>query len=147
MKGYWQDDELTAHALSPDGWLRTGDMAVIYPDGFTKLVDRKKDMIIVSGFKIFPNDIENILVSHPKVLEAAVIGVPDPIAGEYVKAFIVPGDPGLTKEEISRYCRSKLTGYKRPKEIEFRSELPKTPVGKILRRALKETPPPSLNSF
>jgi long-chain acyl-CoA synthetase len=137
MKGYWGDSELTSRALSSDGWLRTGDMAEIHEDGFVRLVDRKKDMIIVSGFKIFPNEIEDVLTSHPKVMEAAIIGIPDPIAGELVKAFIVPKDPTLTKEEVARYCHKKLTGYKRPKEIEFHTELPKTPVGKVLRRALR----------
>ncbi len=138
MSGYWNKPEETAEVIR-DGWLHTGDVAEIDEEGFFKIVDRKKDMIIVGGFNVYPRDVEEVLYAHPKVLECAVIGVPDPRSGETVKAFIVlkPGQSG-TIEEFDAYCRENLTGYKIPKAIEFRDDLPKTMIGKVLRRALVE---------
>lgn len=137
MAGYFNQPEETARALSNDGWFRTGDIAVMNDDGSFRIVDRLKDMIIVSGQKVFPNEVEEVLVAHPKVQEAAVIGVPDKNFGEGVCAFIVPRDPSLTVEEVRAHCRDQLAGYKTPRRIEFREELPKSNVGKILRRALR----------
>ena len=137
MAGYFEKPEETANAITADGWFRTGDIAVMNEDGSFKIVDRLKDMIIVSGQKVFPNEVEDVLVLHPKVKEAAVIGVPDKNFGEGVCAFIVPSDPSLTVEEIRALCREKLAGYKVPRRIEFVSELPKSSVGKILRRELR----------
>jgi len=138
MKGYWQRPEETAKVITADGWLRTGDIATMTEDGFFKIVDRKKDMILVSGFNVFPNEIEDVIAHHPKVLEVAVIGVPDAKSTEAVKVFIVKSDPSLTEEEIRAFCAEQLTGYKRPRHIEFRDELPKSNVGKILRRELRD---------
>jgi long-chain acyl-CoA synthetase len=138
MKGYWQRPEETAKVITEEGWLRTGDIAMMTEDGFFKIVDRKKDMILVSGFNVFPNEIEGVIAHHPKVLEVAVIGVPDPKSTEAVKLFIVKSDPSLTEQEIRDFCAEELTGYKRPKHIEFRDELPKSNVGKILRRELRD---------
>jgi long-chain acyl-CoA synthetase len=138
MKGYWQRPEETAKVLREDGWLRTGDVAMMTEDGYFKIVDRKKDMILVSGFNVFPNEIEDVIAHHPKVLEVAVVGVPDPKSTEAVKAFVVKSDPSLTEEELRAFCAEELTGYKRPRHIEFRDELPKTNVGKILRRELRD---------
>jgi long-chain acyl-CoA synthetase len=138
MKGYWQRPEETAKVITEDGWLRTGDVAMMTEDGFFKIVDRKKDMILVSGFNVFPNEIEDVIAHHPKVLEVAVVGVPDAKSTEAVKVFVVKSDPTLTEKEIRDYCAEELTGYKRPKHIEFRDELPKTNVGKILRRQLRD---------
>jgi len=138
MKGYWQRPEETAKVLTEDGWLRTGDIATMTEDGYFKIVDRKKDMILVSGFNVFPNEIEDVIAHHPKVLEVAVIGVPDAKSTEAVKVFIVKGDPSLTEEEVRAYCAEQLTGYKRPRHVEFRDELPKSNVGKILRRELRD---------
>ena len=121
-----------------DGWFRTGDIGQMDKDGFFKIVDRKKDMINVSGFNVFPNEVENVLADHPKILEVAVIGVPDPNSTEAVKAFVVKKEASLTEEELKDWCKEELTGYKKPKHIEFIEELPKTNVGKILRRALKD---------
>lgn len=137
MKGYYNQPGETANALTPDGWLCTGDIGKMDDDGFMYIVDRKKDMILVSGFNVFPNEIENVVSSHPKVLEVAAIGVPDDKSGEVVKIFVVKKDSSLKKEEIIAYCKENLTGYKVPKHVEFRSELPKTNVGKILRRELR----------
>jgi long-chain acyl-CoA synthetase len=137
MRGYWKRDDETRKVLDPDGWLHTGDIAVMEPDGFFKIVDRKKDMILVSGFNVYPNEIEDVVMHHPKVLEAAAIGVPDEHSGEVVKLFVVKRDPSLTAEELQTYLHAKITGYKRPKTIEFRTELPKSNVGKILRRELR----------
>ncbi len=137
MRGYWERPEETAKVLK-EGWLYTGDMAIFEPDGYLRIVDRKKDMILVSGFNVYPNEVEDVLAMHPKVLESAVIGVPDDAAGEVVKAFIVKRDPSLTDEEVFAHCREYLTNYKRPKIIEYRTELPKTNVGKVLRRALRD---------
>jgi long-chain acyl-CoA synthetase len=136
MKGYWQRPDATAEVLK-DGWLSTGDIGFMHPDGFFQIVDRKKDMILVSGFNVYPNEVEDVLAMHPKVLESAALGVPDEKSGEVVKVFIVKRDPSLTVEEVIAHCRENLTGYKVPKQVEFRTELPKTNVGKILRRALR----------
>ncbi len=138
MKGYWQRPEETARVITEDGWLLTGDIAMMTEDGFFKIVDRKKDMILVSGFNVYPNEIEDVIASHPKVLEVAAVGVPDKKSVEAVKVFIVKSDPSLTEQEIKDYCSEQLTGYKRPKHIEFRDDLPKTNVGKILRRQLRD---------
>jgi long-chain acyl-CoA synthetase len=138
MKGYWNRPDETAKTLR-GGWLYTGDIAKMDKDGYFQIVDRKKDMIIVGGFNVYPRDVEEVLYQHPKVLEAVVAGIPDPKSGERVKAYIVlkPGQMA-TGEEIMAYCKENLTGYKRPHEIEFRDSLPKTMVGKILRRQLVE---------
>lgn len=135
--GYWQRPEETARIFTPDGFLRTGDIAVIDEMGFIRLVDRKKDMILVSGFNVYPNEVEDVVASHPGVLEVAAIGVPDERSGEAVKIFVVRKDPALTAEALTAYCRENLTGYKVPHHIEFRDELPKSNVGKILRRELR----------
>ena len=137
MKGYWQRPEATAEVLDADGWFKTGDIAIIQADGFVKIVDRKKDMINVSGFKVFPNEVEDILCSHPDIIEAAVIGLPDGEGSERVKAYIVTTNDQLTADQVRRYAREQLTAYKVPHLIEFRKELPKTNVGKILRRELR----------
>lgn len=139
MKGYWQRDDETAKVMWDDGFLRTGDIAKIDEKGFVYLVDRIKDMIIVSGFNVYPNDVEQAIGLHPGVLEVGVIGVMDNNSGEKVKACIVKKDPDLTEEAIIAHCREHLTAYKVPKIVEFYDDLPKTNVGKILRRALKET--------
>ncbi|HRG41141.1 MAG TPA: AMP-binding protein [Saprospiraceae bacterium] len=138
MAGYYKQPDETSKAIIDDGWLCTGDIGRMDEEGYMYIVDRKKDMILVSGFNVFPNEIENVVVQHPKVLEVAAIGVPDDKSGEVVKIFVVKKDDSLTKDELMAYCKSNLTGYKMPKHIEFRDELPKTNVGKILRRALKE---------
>lgn len=138
MKGYFNQPTETATTIIDNGWLCTGDIGKMDADGFMYIVDRKKDMILVSGFNVFPNEIEDIVTMHPKVLEAAAIGVADEKSGEVVKLFIVARDKSLTKDEVITYCKTNLTGYKLPKYIEFRDELPKTNVGKILRRALKD---------
>jgi long-chain acyl-CoA synthetase len=138
MVGYWNRPEETAKVMTPDGYFRTGDIGVMTPDGYTKIVDRKKDMILVSGFNVYPNEIEEVIAGHPGVLECAVIGVEDARSGEAVKAFIVKKDPNLTAEDIIKYCGTQLTNYKVPKQIEFRTGLPKTNVGKILRRELRD---------
>jgi long-chain acyl-CoA synthetase len=139
MRGYWQKPEETQKVLTADGWLKTGDIVRMDEKGFIYLVDRKKDMIIVSGFNVYPNEIEQIIASNPSVLEVGVVGVPDAQSGEAVKAVIVKKDPTLTAENIIQFCRQSLTGYKVPKIIEFRQELPKTNVGKILRRTLRDS--------
>ena len=128
----------SAEVLSADGWFATGDIAVIDEDGFPQLVDRKKDMIIVSGFNVYPNELENVISSHDKVLECAVIGVKDERAGEKVKVYVVKSDPSLTSEEIIAFCRTQLTPYKVPSEVAFIDDLPKSNVGKILRRELRD---------
>jgi long-chain acyl-CoA synthetase len=138
MAGYWNRPDETAKVMTADGYFRTGDIGVMTPDGYTKIVDRKKDMILVSGFNVYPNEIEEVIASHPGVLECAVIGVPDPRSGEAVKAFVVKKDPNLTAEDVIKYCGTQLTNYKVPKQIEFRASLPKTNVGKILRRELRD---------
>jgi len=138
MKGYWQRPEETAKVILPNGYLRTGDVAVMNEQGYFKIVDRKKDMILVSGFNVYPNEIEDVAALHPGVLEAAAVGVPDEKSGEAVKLFIVKKDPALTAEALLEHCRTNLTGYKIPKTIVFKTELPKTNVGKILRRELRD---------
>jgi len=137
MKGYYNQPGETAKTITSDGWLCTGDIGKMDSDGFIYIVDRKKDMILVSGFNVYPNEIENVVVAHPKVLEAAAVGIPDAKSGEVVKLFVVKKDSSLSKDEIIAYCKENLTGYKIPKEVEFRDDLPKTNVGKILRRELK----------
>jgi len=138
MKGYFNRPDETANAINAEGWLSTGDIGLMHDDGYFQIVDRKKDMILVSGFNVFPNEVEDVVVQHEKVLEAAAIGIPHEKSGEVVKVFVVKKDKSLNGEELEAYCRKHLTGYKVPKEIEFRPELPKTNVGKILRRVLKE---------
>jgi long-chain acyl-CoA synthetase len=138
MAGYWNRPEETAKVMTSDGYFRTGDIGVMTPDGYTKIVDRKKDMILVSGFNVYPNEIEEVIASHPGVLECAVIGVNDAKSGEAVKAFIVRKDQNLTAEDVIKFCGTQLTAYKVPKQIEFRTALPKTNVGKILRRELRD---------
>ncbi|HET6656158.1 MAG TPA: AMP-binding protein [Gammaproteobacteria bacterium] len=138
MRGYWKQPAETAKVLSADGWLRTGDMATIDAEGYVRLVDRKKDMILVSGFNVYPNEIEDVVAGMPGVREVAAIGVPDEHSGEVVKLLIVKKDASLTADEVKAYCRDNLTGYKHPKYVEFRDELPKSNVGKILRRELRE---------
>ena len=137
MRGYWNRPEETAKTFFPDGWLRTGDIAIMDEKGFFRIVDRKKNMILVSGFNVFPNEIEDVVVSHPGVLEVAAIGVPDAKSTEAVKLFVVKKDANLTEGDIKDYCKEHLTGYKRPKYIEFRDDLPKSPVGKILHKDLR----------
>jgi long-chain acyl-CoA synthetase len=138
MVGYWNRPDETAKVMTADGYFRTGDIGVMTPDGYTKIVDRKKDMILVSGFNVYPNEIEEVIAGHPGVLECAVIGVEDARSGEAVKAFVVKKDPNVTAEDIIKYCGTQLTNYKVPKQIEFRTDLPKTNVGKILRRELRD---------
>jgi len=138
MQGYWHREEETNEVLSEDGWLKTGDMAMMRNDGCYKLVDRKKDMILVSGFNVYPNEIEDVLSQHPGVIEAAAIGMKDERSGEVVKLYVVPADQSVSAEELEAYCRNNLTAYKRPKIIEFRDTLPKSNVGKILRRELRD---------
>lgn len=141
MKGYWRRPDETAKVIDEQGFLATGDMAMMTPEGFVKLVDRKKDMILVSGFNVYPNEVEDVLASHPGVLEVACVGVADDKSGEVVKVFVVRKDPALTEKDILAHCKANLTGYKVPKFVEFRDELPKTNVGKILRRALRDEKP------
>ncbi|MDA9510058.1 long-chain fatty acid--CoA ligase [Bradyrhizobium sp. CCBAU 11386] len=138
MSGYWNRPEETAKVMTADGYFRTGDIGVMDEKGYTKIVDRKKDMILVSGFNVYPNEIEEVIASHPGVLECAVIGIPDSKSGEAVKAFVVKKDQSLTAEAVIKFCHEQLTGYKVPKHIEFRTDLPKTNVGKILRRQLRD---------
>jgi long-chain acyl-CoA synthetase len=137
MKGYWQRPEETARVLTADGWLRTGDVAVMNEAGYFKIVDRKKDMILVSGFNVYPNEVEDVIALHPKVREVAAVGVPDEKSGEVVKIFVVARDPSLTADELRAFAAEQLTGYKRPRYVEFRDQLPKSNVGKILRRELR----------
>jgi len=139
MAGYWQRPEDTAETMFEGGWLRTGDMGRMDEEGFVFITDRKKDMILVSGFNVFPNEIEDVVMAMDGILEAAAVGVPDERSGEMVKLFIVRKDPDLTAEDVIKYCRENLTGYKVPRKVEFREELPKTNVGKILRRALRDS--------
>ena len=142
MKGYWNRPDETAKVLSADGWLRTGDIARIDENGYVYIVDRKKDMILVSGFNVYPNEVEDVVAQMPGVLEVAAVGVPDEKSGEAVKLVIVKKDPNLTEEEVRAHCKANLTGYKLPRYIEFRQSMPKTNVGKILRRELREPSAP-----
>ncbi|MDP1755887.1 MAG: AMP-binding protein, partial [Pseudohongiella sp.] len=139
MTGYYRQPEENAKAFTSDGFMRTGDIGIMDGNGYTKIVDRKKDMIIVSGFNVFPNELENVISLCPGVVECAAIGIADDKQGEAIKVFVVKNDPTLTEEAVGEYCRQNLTGYKRPKYIEFRDDLPKTNVGKILRRELRAT--------
>ena len=138
MQGYWQRPDETAKVIGKDGYLHTGDIGIMDEKGFVKIVDRKKDMILVSGFNVYPNEIEQVVAMMPGVLEVAAIGVPDEKSGEVPKLFIVKKDPALTEAQVLAHCKEQLTGYKQPKHVEFRTELPKTNVGKILRRALRD---------
>jgi long-chain acyl-CoA synthetase len=138
MKGYWNRPQDTAQVLTAEGWLHSGDIARMDADGFFYIVDRKKDMILVSGFNVYPNEVEDVVAHHPGVAEVAAVGVPDEHSGEVVKLFVVKKDPALTEEALRQYCHDQLTGYKRPKYIEFRDSLPKSNVGKILRRELRD---------
>lgn len=142
MAGYWRRPEETAKVMTTDGFFRTGDIGIMDADGYTKIVDRKKDMILVSGFNVYPNEVEEVIASHPGVLECAVVGVPDEKSTEAVKAFVVRKDPNLTAQDIIKFAHTQLTNYKVPKQVEFRTELPKTNVGKILRRELRDQKPP-----
>jgi long-chain acyl-CoA synthetase len=139
MKGYWKRPQDTAEILTEDGWLLTGDIGIMDEDGFFQIVDRQKDVVITGGENIYPREVEEVLYAHPKIQEAAVVGVPHPVGGQVVKAFIVlrPGET-MDRKEVLQYCGEALAKYKVPRLIEFRSELPKSPAGKILRRALSE---------
>ncbi|MFZ4714451.1 MAG: long-chain-fatty-acid--CoA ligase FadD [Bacteriovoracaceae bacterium] len=139
MQGYWNRPDETSKVMTSDGWLKTGDVGYMNENGFVKLVDRKKDMILVSGFNVYPNEIEDVVATHPKVLESAAVGIPDPASGETIKLFVVKKDTSLTEGELIEHCRKFLTGYKIPRKVEFRTDLPKTNVGKILRRELRDS--------
>ncbi len=138
MAGYWQRPEETERAFTPDGFFRSGDIGVFDAQGYVKIVDRKKDMILTSGFNVFPNEVEEVVAQHPGVLECAAVGVPDEHSGEAIKVFVVRRDPALTERDVQAWCAQQLTNYKRPKHVEFRTELPKSNVGKILRRELRD---------
>ncbi len=138
MAGYWNRPEETAKAMTPDGWFKSGDIGVMLPDGQFKIVDRMKDMILVSGFNVYPNEVEEVIAGHPGVLEVAVIGLPDTHSGEAVAAYVVKKDPNVTEADIIKHCREGLTGYKVPRTVTFRDSLPKTNVGKVLRRVLRD---------
>jgi long-chain acyl-CoA synthetase len=138
MEGYWHRPQETADVMLPGGWLKTGDVGRMDENGYVFIEDRKKDMILVSGFNVYPNEIENVVVELDGVLEVAAVGVPDDKSGEAVKLFVVRTDPNVTEQDVIDYCRKNLTNYKRPKLVEFREELPKTNVGKILRRELRD---------
>jgi len=138
MAGYWQHPEETAKVLDKDGWFATGDIGIMDHQGHIKIVDRKKDMILVSGFNVYPNEIEGVVVMHPGVLECAAVGIPDKKSGEAVKLFVVKKDERLTAAQVLEHCREHLTSYKVPRDVEFRPDLPKSNVGKILRRELRD---------
>ena len=138
MEGYWQRPAETAEVMLPGGWLRTGDVGRMDDDGYIFIEDRKKDMILVSGFNVYPNEVENVVVEMDGILEAAAIGIPDERSGEMVKIFAVRTNDSVTEQDVKDFCKKNLTGYKRPRAVEFRDELPKTNVGKILRRALRD---------
>ena len=138
MAGYWQRPDETAKVMTPDGYFKSGDIGIMDERGYFKIVDRKKDMVLVSGFNVYPNEVEDVVAMLDGVLECAVVGVADEKTGEAVKLVIVKKDPALTEEKVREYCRANLTGYKQPKVVEFRTDLPKTPVGKILRRELRD---------
>ncbi len=142
MAGYWKKPEETANVMTEDGYLRTGDIARIDERGYLYIVDRKKDMILVSGFNVYPNEIEDVVMTHPGVHEVGAVGVPDARSGEAVKIVVVRKDAGVTDAEIIAHCRQHLTGYKTPRHVEFRDTLPRSPIGKILRRELKEKAEP-----
>ena len=138
MAGYWNKPQDTAAVMTADGFFKSGDIGLMDQDGYVKIIDRKKDMIVISGFKVFPNELEEVITLLPGVLECAAIGVPDEHTGEAVKLFVVKKDPTLTEQQILAYCKEQLTNYKRPKQIVFKTELPKSNVGKILRRELRD---------
>jgi len=138
MAGYWQRPDETAKVMTADGFFRSGDIGVVDERGYFKIVDRKKDMILVSGFNVYPNEVEDVVTQMPGILECAAVGIPDEKAGEAVKLVIVRKDPTITEAQVRAYCEANLTGYKRPKVVQFRDELPKSPVGKILRRELRD---------
>lgn len=140
MRGYWQRPEETANVMTPDGFFKTGDLGFMNDDGFVKIVDRKKDMILVSGFNVYPNEVEEVMAANPKIAECAAVGVADDHSGEVVKLFVVKKDPGLTEEELKAFAKANLLAYKCPKHFEFRTELPKSNVGKILRKELRDQP-------
>lgn len=137
MKGYWKRDDETEKVMTKDGYFRTGDIGVMDERGYFKIVDRKKDMILVSGFNVYPNEVEEAIAAHPKVLECGAIGVPDEHSGEVVKVFVVKKDDTLSEKDIKAWAKQHLTGYKRPKQVQFVTELPKSNVGKILRKELR----------
>ena len=137
MAGYWKRPDETANVMCADGYFKTGDIGIMDERGYVRIVDRKKDMILVSGFNVYPTEIEQVVNLHPGVLECAAVGVPDAKSGEAVKLFVVKSDPALAEEDLSGYCAEQMTAYKRPRFIEFRDELPKSNVGKILRRELR----------
>jgi long-chain acyl-CoA synthetase len=143
MAGYWNRPDETEKVMTPDGFFKSGDIGIMDERGYIRIVDRKKDMILVSGFNVYPNEIESVMATHPGVVECAAIGVPDERSGEAVKVFVVRRDPALTVEQLQEFCKQNFTGYKKPKYIEFRDELPKTNVGKILRRELRDVPQPA----
>ncbi len=138
MAGYWQRPDETAKVMTPDGWFKSGDVGIMDERGFFRIVDRKKDMILVSGFNVYPNEVEDVVAKLAGVMECACVGVADAQTGEAVKLVIVKKDPALTEEKVRAWCRENMTGYKQPRVIEFRTELPKTTVGKILRRELRD---------
>jgi long-chain acyl-CoA synthetase len=138
MAGYWNQPDETAEVMTADGFFRSGDVGVMDGNGFVRIVDRKKDMILVSGFNVYPSEIEDVVKSHPGVAEAAAIGVEDRHSGEVVRLFIVSSDPDLTEKDVRDWCAQRLTSYKRPRKIDFRNDLPRSPVGKILKRELRE---------
>ena len=137
MKGYWKREDATAEVMTSDGYFRTGDIGIMDEDGYFKIVDRKKDMILVSGFNVYPNEVEDAMSTHPKILECGVIGIDDEKSGEVPKIYVVRSDASLTAEEVIEYGKENLTGYKRPRHVEFIDELPKSNVGKILRKDLR----------
>jgi long-chain acyl-CoA synthetase len=139
MQGYWNRPDATAEVMSTDGFFKTGDIGLFTPDGYLKIVDRKKDMILVSGFNVYPNEVEAVLSAMPGVVECACVGVPDADKGEAVKVFVVRKDEAVTVDAVRAYCRENLTGYKVPSHVEFLTELPKSTVGKVLRRELRDT--------
>jgi long-chain acyl-CoA synthetase len=143
MAGYWQRTRETAEAMTADGYFKSGDIGTMDERGYVRIVDRKKDMILVSGFNVYPNEVEDVIAMMPGVLEVAAVGVPDEKSGEAVKVVIVCRDPKLTAEQVKAFCRENLTGYKQPRVVEFRTELPKSNVGKILRRELRDMPKPA----
>mgnify|MGYP003336601358 CR=1 FL=1 len=140
MAGYWQRPDETARVMTADGFFRTGDVGMVDERGYFRIVDRKKDMILVSGFDVYPNEVEDVITQMPGIMECAAVGVPDEKAGEVVKVVIVKKDPAVTEADVRHWCEANLTGYKRPKLVEFRNDPPKTPVGKVLRRELRDRP-------
>ena len=138
MKGYWNRDDETIKVIDDDGWFHTGDIAVLDEEGYIRIVDRKKDMILVSGFNVYPNEVEDVVATHPGVLESAAVGVPDETSGEAIKLFVVPRGDDLDPEALRAWCKKEMTGYKVPRYVELRDELPKTNVGKVLRRQLRD---------